>query len=50
MFTMPAIEVEFPHVLEDVVGDLACLLQPIEIMVYHRDEATYKKVAPCIEE
>jgi len=46
----PAIEVEFPHILEDLVGDLAWSPQPIEIKVYHDNEAVYKEVAQRIEE
>ncbi len=46
----PAIEVEFPHILEDLIGDLAWSPQPIEIKVSHNDEATYKQVAKQIEE
>ncbi len=48
--TEPAIEVEFPHILEDLVGDLAWSPQPIEIKVYHDDEKVYKQVARDIEE
>ena len=33
----PAIEVEFPHILEDLIGDLAWSPQPIEIKVHHDD-------------
>jgi CzcA family heavy metal efflux pump len=46
----PAIEVEFPHILEDLVGDLAWSPQPIEIKVYNNDEAVYKDVAQHITE
>jgi CzcA family heavy metal efflux pump len=46
----PAIEVEFPHILEDLIGDLAWSPQPIEIKVRHDDEATYKRLAKQIEE
>ena len=46
----PAIEVEFPHILEDLVGDLAWSPQPIEIKVFHDNEATHKEVARSIEE
>jgi CzcA family heavy metal efflux pump len=46
----PAIEVEFPHILEDLIGDLAWSPQPIEIKVFHDDEATYKAVAKDIED
>jgi len=45
----PAIEVEFPHILEDLIGDLAWSPQPIEIKVRHDDEAVYKQVAKQIE-
>jgi multidrug efflux pump subunit AcrB len=46
----PGIEVEFPHILEDLVGDLAWSPQPIEIKVSHDDERVYKEVAHSIEE
>jgi CzcA family heavy metal efflux pump len=45
-----AIEVEFPHILEDLIGDLAWSPQPIEIKVYNDDETVYKEVAQRIEE
>ncbi|MFQ5740286.1 MAG: efflux RND transporter permease subunit [Acidobacteriota bacterium] len=41
----PALEVEFPHILEDLVGDLAWSPQPIEIKIFHDDEEAYKQVA-----
>lgn len=46
----PAIEVEFPHILEDLVGDLAWSPQPIEIKIHHDDERVYKEVARRIEQ
>ena len=46
----PAIEVEFPHILEDLIGDLAWAPQPIEIKVRHQDAATYKRVAKDVAE
>ena len=46
----PAIEAEFPHILEDLIGDLAWSPQPIEIKVNHDDAAVYKEVAKQIEE
>jgi len=46
----PAIEVEFPHILEDLVGDLAWSPQPIEIKIHHDDDAAYKEAARRIEE
>jgi CzcA family heavy metal efflux pump len=48
--TEPAIDVEFPHILEDLIGDLAWSPQPIEIKVYHDDPDTYKALAKQIEE
>ena len=46
----PAIEVEFPHILEDLIGDLAWSPQPIEIKVYNDDPAIFTTVAHDIEE
>jgi CzcA family heavy metal efflux pump len=46
----PAIEVEFPHILEDLIGDLAWSPQPIEVKVSHPDEATALEVASHVEE
>jgi len=46
----PAIEVEFPHILEDFIGDLAWSPPHIEIKVYHADDATNKRAARQIEE
>ncbi len=46
----PAIEVEFPHILEDLIGDLAWSPQPIEIKVTHDDAAVYQEAARRIEE
>ena len=48
--TETAIEVEFPHILEDLVGDLAWSPQPIEIKITHKDEAVFKAVAKKVEE
>ncbi len=45
-----AIEVEFPHILEDLVGDLAWSPQPIEIKISHKDEAVFKAAAKLVEE
>ncbi|MDQ2948609.1 MAG: efflux RND transporter permease subunit [Acidobacteriota bacterium] len=44
-----AIEVEFPHILEDLVGDLAWSPQPIEVKVFNDDEAVMKAVAHDVE-
>ncbi len=45
-----AIDVEFPHILEDLVGDLAWSPEPIEIKVYNDDPKIFKQVAQRIEE
>ncbi|MCC6392784.1 MAG: efflux RND transporter permease subunit [Bryobacterales bacterium] len=46
----PSIDIEFPHILEDLIGDLAWSPKPIEIKIYHPDEATFKEVASRIEQ
>jgi len=46
----PVIEVEFPHILEDLIGDLAWSPKPIEIKVFHDDDRVYKAVAARIAE
>jgi multidrug efflux pump subunit AcrB len=45
-----AIDVEFPHILEDLVGDLAWSPQPIEVKVYNDDPKVFKQVAHQVEE
>jgi CzcA family heavy metal efflux pump len=45
----PAIDVEFPHILEDLVGDLAWSPQPIEIKVYNDDPEKFKALGKAIE-
>ena len=45
----PGIEVEFPHILEDLVGDLAWSPEPIEIKMYNESEAAYKEAAELVE-
>jgi CzcA family heavy metal efflux pump len=47
---LPAVDVEFPHILEDLIGDLAYSPQPIEIKVFHPEAAVYEKVGHAIEE
>lgn len=46
----PGIEVEFPHILEDLVGDLAWSPQPIEIKLHNDSEEAYKEAARLVEE
>ncbi|HVQ31830.1 MAG TPA: efflux RND transporter permease subunit, partial [Vicinamibacteria bacterium] len=47
---LPAVDVEFPHILEDLIGDLAYSPQPIEIKVFHPEAAVYDRVAHAVEE
>jgi CzcA family heavy metal efflux pump len=44
----PALDIEFPHILEDLIGDLSWSPEPIEIKIYHPDDATFKAVAERI--
>jgi multidrug efflux pump subunit AcrB len=46
----PAVDVEFPHILEDLIGDLAYSPQPIEVKIFHEDAPTYERVAQAVEE
>jgi multidrug efflux pump subunit AcrB len=46
----PAIDVEFPHILEDLIGDLAWSPQPIEIKVYNDNPEVFKRIAKDVEE
>jgi CzcA family heavy metal efflux pump len=47
---LPAVDVEFPHILEDLIGDLAYSPQPIEIKVFHPVAEVYERVAHAVEE
>jgi CzcA family heavy metal efflux pump len=47
--SQPAIEVEFPHVLEDLIGDLSWSPNPIEMKIFHAEEATHQAFAREIE-
>jgi CzcA family heavy metal efflux pump len=44
----PVIEVEFPHILEDLIGDLAWSPEPVEIKVYNDDPAAFRKASAAI--
>jgi multidrug efflux pump subunit AcrB len=46
----PAIDIEFPHILEDLIGDLAWSPEPIEIKIFHDNADSFKKTAKDIEE
>jgi CzcA family heavy metal efflux pump len=41
----PVLSVEFPHILEDLVGDLVWSPQPIEIKIFNPDDKLYKQAA-----
>jgi len=43
--TVPVLRIEFAHILEDLIADLVASPQPIEIKVFHPNDATYKAVA-----
>ena len=45
----PAIDVEFPHILEDLVGDLAWSPEPIEIKIHHADPDVSREIAERVE-
>ncbi len=45
----PAIEVEFPHILEDLIGDLAWSPQPVELQISHPNPETAFEVAARVE-
>jgi CzcA family heavy metal efflux pump len=46
----PAVDIEFPHILEDLIGDLAYSPQPVEIKVFHPEAAVYERVGHSVEE
>jgi CzcA family heavy metal efflux pump len=41
----PTVDIEFPHILEDLIGDLTAAPQPIEIKIFHRDPKVFEKLA-----
>jgi CzcA family heavy metal efflux pump len=45
-----AIEVEFPHILGDLVGDLSAVPQPIEIKIHNDDDRISQEVARRVED
>ncbi len=48
--SQPAIEVEFPHILEDLIGDLAWSPEPIEIKISHPDNSVALAIGQKIED
>ena len=41
----PALEVEFPHILQDLIGDLTWSPEPIEVKIFQDDETLAEDVA-----
>ena len=48
--SQPAIDIEFVHILEDLVGDLAYSPQPIEIKIFNPDAAAFRNLAHDVAE
>lgn len=46
----PALEFEFAHILEDLIGDLAMAPQPIEIKIHNPDDAIAKELGEKVTE
>ena len=44
-----AVDVEFPHILEDLVGDLAWSPEPIEVKIFNNDYNVAKDVGKLVE-
>jgi multidrug efflux pump subunit AcrB len=44
-----AVDVEFPHILEDLVGDLAWSPEPIEVKIFNNDYKVAKDVGKLVE-
>lgn len=45
---VPGLEIEMAQLMEDLIGDLTAVPQPIEIKLFSDDESTLMKVAPEI--
>jgi len=41
----PVIDIEFPHILEDLIGDLSWSPEPIEIKIFNPSDTIFKDVA-----
>jgi multidrug efflux pump subunit AcrB len=48
--TIPGVEFESMQLMEDVIGDLTAVPQPIEVKLFSDDEATLVKAAPAVAE
>ncbi len=48
--SVPGLEVEMAKLMEDLIGDLTAVPQPIEIKIFSDDEATLMSTAPKVAE
>jgi len=46
--SVPGLEVEMAQLMEDLIGDLTAVPQPIEIKIYSDDEGLLKKLGPSV--
>ena len=46
--TVPGLHAEMAQLMEDLIGDLTAVPQPIEIKIFSDDEATLEKLAPKV--
>ena len=46
----PTMDIEFPHMLEDLISDLVSAPQPIEVKIYNDNPAVYLDLAHKVEE
>ena len=46
--TVPGLEIEMPQLMEDLIGDLTAVPQPIEIKLYSDDSNLLRSVAPAV--
>jgi CzcA family heavy metal efflux pump len=44
----PTLDIEFPHILEDLIGDLTVSPEPVEIKIFNRDPKVFEDVASDI--
>jgi CzcA family heavy metal efflux pump len=47
---IPGLEIELTQLMEDLIGDLTSVPQPIEVKLYNDDEKTLNAIAPRIAE
>jgi hypothetical protein len=48
--TVPGLAIETAQLMEDLIGDLTSVPQPIEIKIFSDDEGTLQKLAPQVAE